>query len=63
MLTRLEALSLAKEMTQQRGHAVETISKALQIPPMPAPKRESSFNMRKKDSPNRQPCKPERMER
>lgn len=65
MLTGSEAVSLAKEMTQQRGHAVETISKALQIPPIPAPKRERSLrsDMRKKDSPNRQPCKPERMER
>lgn len=44
MLTGLEAVNLAQEMTQQHGHAVETIiSKALQIPPMPAPKRESSL--------------------
>lgn len=65
MLTGLEAVSLAKEMTQQRGHAIETISKALRIPPMPAPKRESSLrtDMRKKDSPNRQPCKHDGMER
>ena len=65
MLTGLEAVSLAKEMTQQRGHAVETISKALQIPPMPVPRKDSSLvsDIRKKDSHNRQPCKPEQMER
>ena len=65
MLTGLEAVSLAKEMTQQRGHAVETISKALRIPPMPAPRKESSLmsDIRKKDSHNRQPCTQERMER
>ena len=65
MLSGLEAVNLAQEMTQQRSHAVETISKALQIPPTPAPKREYSLfsGMRKKTSPNRQPCTQERMER
>lgn len=65
MLTGLEAVSLAKEMTQQRGCAIETISKALRIPPMPAPKKERSLwsDIHKKDSSNRQPCQRDGMER
>ena len=59
----MEAAKLAKELTQLRGQAIETISEAMNLRPSPRRSLAKALRETPEKGSHRQPCKPNQVER